>query len=99
MEIETDADRLAMLQALGAGPVTIGQGPPIAALFRRQPLESEFDGLRVNGARPFLRALTSDVERLGVKSGDAVDVPGKGAFYVVEIDDESGMAIIGLRQE
>lgn len=95
----TDADRLAMLRALGAGDVVIGQGPPITALFRTQPLETDFDGIRVNGVRPTLRALTSDVQRLGVKHGDAVEIPGQRAHYIAEIHDDSGMAFIELRQE
>jgi hypothetical protein len=71
----------------------------IEALFLTEALDAPFDNLRVSADRPFLYCLTAEARANGFMPGDAVEVSGQEpVYYIAEIRDESGMALIELRK-
>jgi len=98
--METDADRRAMLLAVGGQKnITVNGATLSVALFTSEPLDLPFDGLRVSTDAPQLACLMSEVRQRDLKNGDAVVVPDEGEFWIADIGNESGLAVIPLRKE
>jgi len=96
--LETDADRRNMLLALGGSPDVVIREQSILALYDPAPLRVSFDDVQMSGNSHSLQCLWSDVQRYGVSIEDAVTVPNVGDFYVADIGNENGMALITLRK-
>jgi hypothetical protein len=98
--METDADRRNMLLEFGGSDQVVVGDATIVGLYLTESLRASFDEVRVSGKSHVLQCLMSDVVANGIKQDDRVSVPGKGAdFYVADIHDEDGMALIELRKE
>lgn len=93
MSIESDADRLAVLQALGE-LVSI-EGRQVWGIFERQYTEIPFDS-PVEGLRPTLQVRDIDID--GVSRGAPVNRKGK-TYSVTNFEpDGEGMTILGLSE-
>lgn len=89
--IESDSDRLSILTALGAVPVSSSAGV-FHAVFEREFAEE----LGVEGKRPILTCRSSDVTRCQIKKGSRVDIEAQ-SFAVRRIEpDGSGMSVLIL---
>lgn len=96
--LETDADRRNMLLALGGRADIVVKDQQLLGLYSPEPLQMDFDEVRMSGYSHSLQCLSSDVRRYGIEIDDAVSVPDEGDFYVASIGNESGMALIALRK-
>ena len=98
--MESDADRLATIRALGGSDDIRVNDVPVTGLFEIEPSRSAFDDISVNAPRPILRCLTSVAKSNGFKSGMRVFVPDdEAAYFIADIEDESGVSVIELRKE
>lgn len=95
--LETDADRLNMLRALGGCPVIV-RDQTIFALYEPAPLRQAFDDVQISGNSHSLQCLWSDGQRYEIAVDDPVTVPDVGDFYIADIGNENGMALITLRK-
>jgi len=96
--LESDADRRNMLSALGGSfDITI-RGQPVLALYEPAPLRVAFDDVQLSGNSHSLQCLWSDAKRHAFAIDDAVNVPDEGDFYIADIGNENGMALITLRE-
>jgi hypothetical protein len=96
--METDADRRNMLLALGGSSDITVRGEPITALYSPEPLRVSFDDAQMSGQSHTLQCLWTDAKRFQFAIDDPVAVPGEGDFYVVDIGNEDGMALLTLRK-
>lgn len=96
--LEDDADRRNMLLALGGSPNVVIRDQALLALYDPAPLRVTFDDVQMSGNSHSLQCLWSDAQRYGVSVDDAVTVPDVGDFYIVDIGNENGMALITLRK-
>lgn len=96
--METDADRSDMLRALGGRDDIVVRDQPILALYVPEPLRMSFDDAQMSGHSHSLQCLWSDVKRYQFAIDDPVVVPDEGDFYVADIGNEDGMALITLRK-
>jgi len=98
--LESDADRRDMLLAVGGQvDIRVADKPLSIALFTMDPLDLPFEGLRISSTQPFLACLMSEAKRLGLKSGDQVQIPEEAEHYVANITNEAGLAVIELRSD
>lgn len=95
--MDTDADRLDVLRALGGSEVVISE-QAVFALYEPAPLRVSFDDVQMSGNSHSLQCLWSDVKRYGFAVDDAVSIPDEGDFYIADIGNENGMALITLRK-
>ncbi len=94
MPLETDADRQAMLAALGDA-VTIG-GHEVTALCENSYAEE----LGISGTRPTLLCLASAAAAAGAARGVAVVVPDVGSFTIISVKpDGTGLATLTLEDD
>jgi hypothetical protein len=96
--LEDDADRRNMLLALGGSPDIVIREQAVLALYDPAPLRVAFDDVQLSGTSHSLQCLWSDVQRYGITTDDAVSVPDVGDFYIADIGNENGMALITLRK-
>lgn len=96
--LETDADRSNTLRALGGRSDITVREQVILALYEPAPLRIAFDDVQMSGSSHSLQCLWSDVQRYGIAIDDAVTVPDVGDFYIADIGNENGMALITLRK-
>jgi hypothetical protein len=96
--IESDADRRNMLSALGGSSDIIVREQNVLALYEPQPLRVAFDDVQLSSSSHSLQCLWSDVERYGIAIDDPVSVPDVGDFFIADIGNENGMALITLRR-
>jgi len=84
MQVETDAERLAMLEGMpGLGSVTAtAAAGTFSALFDREYVELSLGGIQVADSSPALLCLESDVDRLAIVRGAALSIEGEGEFVV-----------------
>jgi hypothetical protein len=78
--METDADRLASIKALGGQLVSSIAGS-FWAIYDAVGTPMQFDEVRINSTSPQLTARTSDVDRLQLTRGVAVHI-GDALFAV-----------------
>jgi len=98
--METDADRRNMLLALGGSDQIQAGSARIVGLFLKEPIQRDFDEISVSGEIRVLRCLMSDVREFGIEQEARVTIPGdSSAYYVAEIQDEDGLALLSLRKE
>jgi hypothetical protein len=96
--MESEADRLAMIQAVGGEPFTTDKPAPLLGVFEREPQEALADGRVVSNYVPILESRSSDVAAHGLMKGSAVIRQKDGAQYVVRdlLDDGTGMTRLVL---
>lgn len=87
MDLESDADRLAMIQALGGREVPGPDGKPFWAVFKFEFIDV-LGGPSVEGRQPFLECRTSDVTTLGIDKD--TDLTVKGEPYRVRRHEPDG---------
>jgi len=98
--LETDADRLNMLRALGGSDDVRVRGIQITGLLDKSPLQSSFEQIEVSTDTVVLHCLMTDVRANGFAQGDSVEYPGDpDTYFVADIQDEAGVAILELRKE
>jgi hypothetical protein len=95
---ESDADRRNTLLALGGSPDVTIREQAVLALYDPAPLRMSFDDVQLSGNSHSLQCLWSDVKRYSFAIDDAVSVPEAGDFYIADIGNENGMALITLRK-
>ena len=103
--LDSDADRRNMLLALGdsrdpwrSPEFVIIREQPISAIYDPAALRVSFDDVQMSGNSHSLQCLWSDVQRYSISIDDAVTVPDVGDFYIADIGNENGMALITLRK-
>lgn len=96
--LESDADRRNMLSALGGSPDVTIREQAVLALYEPAPLRVSFDDVQMSGNSHSLQCVWSDIKRYGISVDDAVTVPDVGDFYIADIGNEDGMALITLRK-
>ena len=94
--LDTDADRLDMLRALGGSDVVIRE-QTVFALYDPSPNRIAFDDVQVSANTHTLQCLWSDVKRFGIAIDDMVSVPDEGDLYITDIANDNGMATLTLR--
>lgn len=98
--IESDADRRNMLLALGGSENVMIDSNRITGLFVSEPIQSAFDEVTVSGRLRSLHCLMSDIKSMGIEADARVEIPGdSNAYFISDIRDEDGMALIELRRE
>ena len=97
--METDADRLDAIRALGGSDDFLIRGISTTALYLQQPSQSSFDDVRVSGHEHVLHCLWSFAKANQFAIDDSVIVPNEGDFYIADIANEEGMALVVLRRE
>lgn len=94
--LETDADRLHMLQSLGAVCIK-GDAGEFEAIFDNEFLTVDA-GVDVEGTYPFLTCRSSDVARLQLGKGKSVEVEGVQYRILRPEPDGTGMTKLALRK-
>ena len=97
--IESDADRLALIRALG-GQLVCFDGGQFWAVFDNPSRDSSLSDLDIEGASPSLTALTSDVESLRKDTAlTFTDYAGRSVSFLIEKHepDGSGMSRLSLK--
>jgi hypothetical protein len=96
---ESDADRLAMVQAVGEGFST-GNVAPLLGIFDEAYLETEVSDFTVANREPMLLCRTSDVAAHGlVKQSKVTRVSDGVDYFVTDIEaDGTGMTLVRLRK-
>lgn len=84
--LETDADRLAYLEAFGVSVRIRGQ--ELLAIFDNDYLAVQAIDMGVQSSTPYLTCRSADVERVGPRKGDSVD--GLAKAFVVERSEPDG---------
>lgn len=98
--METDADRRNMLLALGGSSAICIRDIEVVGLFDANPQREQFDDVSVSVSRPTLQCLWSDVNTWQFKDGDNVSIPDdETAYYIADIQNDNGLALIELRKE
>jgi hypothetical protein len=93
----SDPMLLTALRALGAVKVSSARGS-LEALFERDAEPQAVEDMTIVMSGPFLEARTSDVERIGLRRGEQVEVAGQG-FIVRDLrPDAHGMTVLGLEE-
>lgn len=97
--IETDADRLATIQAVGEQFDT-GKPTRLWAIFDEAYLETDLDRFTVANREPMLQCRTSDVAAHELVKQSKVTRVADGASYAVKDlePDGTGMTIIRLQK-
>lgn len=93
--MDTDADRLALLEGLGAVLVQSSSGK-FKAVFDRQYIGDAVGGLDVESRSPALTCRTSDVEALQLRKGQSVTVDGDVFRVRRHEPDGTGMSVVVL---
>lgn len=93
--LESDADRLASIQALGGQLVSTPAGQ-FWAIFENQYLEGGFsDGPSIETRQPILTARTSDVQSLAKDT--VLEIGGRQYLLKRHESDGTGMSLVFLR--
>jgi hypothetical protein len=92
-----DSQRLAMIQALGAICVRCGSGQ-MSALFDNESQVAAFEDANVVITGPRVEARSCDVDRLGLKRGDSLEVSGKPYRVVQLLPDSYGFTVVGIEE-
>jgi hypothetical protein len=87
-----------MLLALGGSEDIIVREQPILGVYNHEPLRVAFDDVQMSAHSHSLQCLWSDVKRYQIAIDDPVTVPDEGDFYIADIGNENGMALIALRK-
>ena len=98
MTLDSEADRLAMVQAVGGEPFDTGHAEPLMAIFDRPSIDSLGQLIPVKNRRPEIHCLESDAELHELVKQSVVTRLADGATYVVrDFDpDGTGMTVITL---
>lgn len=94
--MESDADRLAMLQALGGTQVQ-AQGATFTALFDAA-YQAALSDPAIEGVHPALTCRTADVERLALTKGLPLTVGGVAYRILRHEPDGTGMSLLVLKR-
>lgn len=95
--MESDADRLAEIQALGGQRVFI-RGAEFWALFDRQYQSVALGQLEIESRSPALTCRTSDVERLALVKDDPIDGLPEPFRVKAHEPDGTGMSVVVLKR-
>lgn len=97
--IESEADRLASIKALGGEPFSTGNAEKLYAVFDREYLESDLSSHSVANRKPMLTCRTSDVAAHSlVKDSKVVRDSDGSAFFCSKFEpDGTGMTLVMLR--
>lgn len=97
--LESEADRLAMIQAVGGEEFDTGHAERLLAIFDRAYEESVLTGHVVANRRPILHCRTSDIAAHElVKQYKVTRVSDGSVFFVKDFEpDGTGMTIVVLR--
>lgn len=95
--IESDADRLALIQAVGEQFDT-GKPTRMWAIFDEAYLESDLDRFTVKNRRAEITCRESDVELHGLVKGSPIERVANGSKYSVKelAPDGTGLTVISL---
>ena len=93
--MDTDADRLALLEGLGGVRVQLAAGE-MTAVFDRQYLGDSVGGLDIESRSPALTCRTSDVAALKVSKGQSVTVDGSVYRVRRHEPDGTGISVVVL---
>lgn len=95
--MDTDADRLALIEGLGGVLVQTSSGE-FQAVFDRQYLGDNVGEVDIESRTPALTCRTSDIDRVGLRKGQLVTVP-EGDFKMRRHEpDGTGMSVVILEQ-
>lgn len=93
MPMETDADRLAMIRALGGVEFSTPRGV-IEAVFDEGYAEAALDGATAEGVQPYLTCRTADVVALALAKGVMLTFGERVLRVVRHEPDGTGMSRI-----
>lgn len=93
--LESDADRLDMLRALGGIQVQV-DGRSVLAIFETEYADAQLGGIVVQSAQPRLSCRTSDVE--DVRTGAVANVRGASFTVTSNEPDGAGMSFLVLER-
>jgi hypothetical protein len=97
--LESEADRLASIKALGGEPFSTGHADKLIAIFDREYLESDLGVHSVANRRPVLTCRTSDLALHSLVKDSPVtrDADGSKFFCLKFEPDGTGMTMVMLR--